>query len=402
MNRFPSIKRYSRLSGQGNDHNDAFTHQSWLSSSAPQTTDQHGYEMHDRKVPAKSIASTFVEELPSLSQPKYTPVDNYTDGELPKGLEEDHIGAGKVNTGYNPLFTRRWVLLCFALLWLLIIASLQILYSVSQSQNGIATTDSSLRYLWTYGPTAFLVIITVVWRQVDYAAKYVQPWACLAGGPLSAQKTLLLDYITPFQVVAFWKALRLRHATVAATILVFVLIKALTVISTGLLTLEVIQFENRPQTMHATTVFDGSRGLPLDSIDSRAAVGLYGAKTYSMQLPYGTTENYAFQLFEPSIAPPKDTYAFNATVDVFVADGWECETGELTYENATDHNDVGDGKQYSQEPVAVLRSYQHGFSNVCRDWSMGEYTCHVLLEHDRQTARLRDSQWPSGRPRVVL
>jgi len=58
-----------------------------------------------------------------------------------------------------------------------------------------------------------------IWLTLGLAAKRNQLWAELAKGPLPTSQTLLLDYITSFQVVAFWRAVRLRHVNVASTIL---------------------------------------------------------------------------------------------------------------------------------------------------------------------------------------
>jgi len=71
-----------------------------------------------------------------------------------------------------------------------------------------------------------------------------------------------------------------------------------------------------------------------------------------MLLPNGTTEMYPFQLFEPVADLPKDRYAYSTSVDVFVADGWECETRLLTYQKTWDHSDVGDGFGFENTPVA--------------------------------------------------
>lgn len=85
--------------------------------------------------------------------------------------------AGEMNTGYDPLYIRRWVLLCFAVLWTMVIISLQVTYTISEARKGLTSPRDSLRYLWTYGPTALLVVVTVLWRQVDYVVKHLQPWA---------------------------------------------------------------------------------------------------------------------------------------------------------------------------------------------------------------------------------
>lgn len=322
---FPGLRRYAPLPDKSAVHD--------------KNTQYNGYELDVRDPPMRSSGLILDDGEHERMSKKHNIV---TSSELSRDVQYLSHGSGKIDTGYNPLFTRKWILICFAILWLLIFVSLQIIYSVSQGQNGLATTTLSLRYVWTYGPTAVLVAVTVLWRQVDYAAKYIQPWAELAKGPLPADKTLLLDYITEFQVVALWKAVRRRHGTIASTIVIFTLIKVLTVISTGLFNLEPTWFGGVPQSMQVSTVFDSSAGLPLDEIDSRAAVALYGHDKYGMLLPNGTNENYAFQLFQPSSQITGAINSYNASVDVFMADGWVCETGTLTSEVSFDHDGDGD------------------------------------------------------------
>ena len=86
---------------------------------------------------------------------------------------DDQPDSGKPirnrRTSWNPPFLRKRTLGTFALLFAAIAAALQILHSVSQKNQGIANSDDSKRYLWTYGPTAILVLVTSLWRQVDYA-----------------------------------------------------------------------------------------------------------------------------------------------------------------------------------------------------------------------------------------
>lgn len=329
MKAFPGSQRYAPLTD---------------TSSSNRTQELAEYELQDRKIPTTSSVSILKEDEDEYHQSRDEPSKQYSvvaSSELPDETFTPQAHVEKVDTGFNPLFTRKWVLLCFAVLWILIIISVQAVYTVSEKNRGLASPDIQLRLLWTYGPTAFLVVVTVLWRQVDYAAKYIQPWAALAKGPLPAKQTLLLDYITDFQVVALWRSVRLRHITVASTITIFVLIKALTVVSTALFTLEYKAFKGVSQPMQVSTIFDSSAGLPLDNIDSRAAIELHGHYKYNMSLPNGTNEQIAYQLFEPTSTPTvaeNRDYAFNASVDVFRADGWDCETGVLTSELSYNDN----------------------------------------------------------------
>lgn len=53
---------------------------------------------------------------------------------------------------WKPLMLRRWVLFIFAVLFLFIIASLEIILKVSTDRHGFGPTESNLYYVWTYGP----------------------------------------------------------------------------------------------------------------------------------------------------------------------------------------------------------------------------------------------------------
>jgi hypothetical protein len=100
--------------------------------------------------------------------------------------------------------------------------------------------------------------VAVFWRQVDYRAKEIMPWAGMAQGPTHPEKSLLLDYVSPMQVVSLWCAAKHRHWVIIWTISVFISIKVLTIISTGLLVLESPMIQANPTTLVANTTFDAA------------------------------------------------------------------------------------------------------------------------------------------------
>jgi hypothetical protein len=55
---------------------------------------------------------------------------------------------------WRPLMLRRWVLITFAIIFSLLLMSLEIILKVSMKSNGFRATGSKLYYVWTYGPTA--------------------------------------------------------------------------------------------------------------------------------------------------------------------------------------------------------------------------------------------------------
>ncbi|KIW90124.1 uncharacterized protein Z519_09555 [Cladophialophora bantiana CBS 173.52] len=241
----------------------------------------------------------------------------------------------RTNTRWDPLFLRRWILIAFALFSAAVIAALQVVYTVSQNNHGIATSSDSDHYLWTYGPTAVFVVVTVLWRQVDYAAKSIQPWAEMAKGPQRAEHSLLLDYVTPLQVSSFWKSVRRGHFAVSSSIVVFLLIKVITVLSTGMFSLQSVRKNGVPTSMAINNTFDGTRFHDAESVDSRAAYVAYGHKAYNISLPVGTTDQYAVQSFYPGDGFVNGSLTYSAAVDVFNAN-LSCESGVLKHTTAFD------------------------------------------------------------------
>lgn len=137
---------------------------------------------------------------------------------------------------WHPLWLRKSVLSVFMFLFLLMSAGLVVLWYFVNRYKGIPLTESTSHYIWTYGPTAILVVVVSLWRQVDYCCKMNQPWQELQEGPQSAARTVLLDYMWPLQINSFIAALKNRHFAVATSIFVFFMLKLIIVISTTLFT----------------------------------------------------------------------------------------------------------------------------------------------------------------------
>ncbi|KAI1609302.1 hypothetical protein EDD37DRAFT_653735 [Exophiala viscosa] len=252
--------------------------------------------------------------------------------------QPSHRPTGGLDTHWDPPFLRRWVLALFAVLFVAIIVGLQAIYSVSVRDQGIASSDDNKHYLWTYGPTAVFVIFTVLWRQVDYAAKSIQPWAEMAKGPQPVQDSLLLDYVTPLQLFSLWKSLRKGHVAVASSIAVFFLIKIITIVSTSTFELISIQRSGVATTMSFNTTFNGSSFNHAASVDARAVISVYGANQYNVSLPVGTSDTYAVQTFSPANGFINGSLTYTATVDVFSASLVNCTTGTINYTISRDRN----------------------------------------------------------------
>ncbi|KAK8134973.1 hypothetical protein PG984_006985 [Apiospora sp. TS-2023a] len=151
----------------------------------------------------------------------------------PIAHEADGPGPGDGRKARRPIWLRKWVVFAFLLVFVACIAALIFLHSFALQQDGLQLRWHDNHYLWTYGPTAILAVILSLWRRVDGIYRLNQPWWCLLAGPAPASESVLLDYTSPFIGVTLFRALRLRHYPVAASVSVFVLLKLIILASTA-------------------------------------------------------------------------------------------------------------------------------------------------------------------------
>lgn len=236
-------------------------------------------------------------------------------------------------------------LTAFGLLFIVALSALEILQYFSRKHDGIAQADAKDYYLWTYGPTAgifyvssidceallthFLVlsIIGALWSQVEYRMKQVKPWQVLRHGPSEATSSILLDYISPWNVISLFRSIKARHYTVALTILATLLIRLLIVFSTGLLLLQPIVVQDVPTRLVASDRFS-SDGFMTKSIDGTAVLTVSGAELLNLTLPNGTTRDYAYQSFSAPKALLAPILTMTGFVDTFTAD-LDCHPASL-------------------------------------------------------------------------
>lgn len=149
-----------------------------------------------------------------------------------------------------------------------------------------------------------LTIVAAFWGQVEYRVKQLQPWMNMARGPASGEDSVLLDYISPWNVTALLTSLRKRHHMVTLAILGSLLIKVLIIFSTSLFALRESTSQKSNVQMIATDRFDTSEVIYLQTgqtgkvVDDRPYMTTIGMNLFGSRLPPGTTDQYAFQSFD--------------------------------------------------------------------------------------------------------
>lgn len=159
------------------------------------------------------------------------------------------------------------------------------------------------------------------------------PWIELQKGPEPAEKTLLLDYISPLEILTTVKAFKNRHWLVLATQASFNLTKIVIIASTALFVLQPVDIMIKSVPIRILNQFNAS-GYNSRKIDFRPTYNAYWISKLGMAFPTGTTAEYAYQKFTPI---SNNATNVSAIVDTFSADfGCELATiGKVSREGKT-------------------------------------------------------------------
>ncbi|KAI1066779.1 hypothetical protein LB506_012078 [Fusarium annulatum] len=300
-------------------------------------------------------------------------------------------------TTQPPFWLRKSALLIFALVFAILAASLIALKCVSDSKDGFPLNFSSSEYSWTYGPTAVLIIVLSFWRRVDYYYKAAQPWRELQSGPVLGSRSLLLDYVSPFQLQSVYRAFKFRHYRVFATIISFFLLKSIILVSTTLFVVQHpshaepvdITYENTFDAASTWTSFHlspfnrvsqlflsytedewftGGSDKPIYAYVSRLRGDI--ARDYA----WNTKGGIVTQRFK-STAPSINLTSLTAPVDLFVP-VVTCEDATLTI-----------------DPPTVQGSYYRWNSSTCSTGKESNFICPDLRLSHKNTSMCGSQPW---------
>ena len=138
---------------------------------------------------------------------------------------------------WRPFYLRRTVLLGFISVFVSIAVAIESLLAVSNRDHGLATSTSSVHYLWTYGPTAFLTGLAALWARTEYQSQMITPWNRLSQKITPASHSLLLNYMFQSLPFALLNSLRKRDFIVSIARIVSIILKIVITLSTGLISL---------------------------------------------------------------------------------------------------------------------------------------------------------------------
>ncbi|KAJ9612869.1 hypothetical protein H2200_002810 [Cladophialophora chaetospira] len=263
----------------------------------------------------------------------------------------EHNTTSSPIKGWSPFWLGTSVLIAFSVLFLLLIIGLVLLYYFAKKNNGISTQISSNHYFWTYGPTAVLMLVTALWRQVDYTCRRLTPWEEFLHQQPDEKKSLLLDYISPFLLISLWRAIRFQHWSVVIGLSGFMLLKLITVFSTGLLVLSPTLLSHPDAEFQTSSIISAKSYCPSSSTTCNhtyptvdAVLEFWGLLNDRLQYPEGTSGSSLFELIDIPARTPEGA-VITTTVPGFYPT-WTCEQAVI-------HNNSGFPSLTGEESFAT-------------------------------------------------
>lgn len=164
-----------------------------------------------------------------------------------------------------------------------------------------------------------LSLVAAVWGQVEYRVLQAIPWSELKRRALPAERNLLMNYVSPWSVTTLFRSLSKGHFTVSLVVLGGIILKALIILSTGLIDLESKQITYETQ-FSITNQFNLSRyryQTPVNPADPRIALWAFVQGAGTVRYPAGATPEYAILSATPNALESGSNVTLSAELPVF-------------------------------------------------------------------------------------
>jgi hypothetical protein len=230
---------------------------------------------------------------------------------------------------WQPLYLRRVVLLSFAALFALIAVAIEVLHQQSEQHRGLATSRTGLHYLWTYGPTALLTLVASLWSRVEFQSKMICSWDRMLKGSDRASNTLLGDYPACILPTVICRSIIRRDWTVLLTALVSILVKVGIIISTGLITLSLVEMTtDSVQVELKQVIIDPDYVLDVQRGSNPSWEIMRGLTFGVIEAPGGISPEFAYQEIDTTGLDWNDSSRLQVTVDG-ASNSLQCETASI-------------------------------------------------------------------------
>lgn len=160
----------------------------------------------------------------------------------PKDIESSStttfVGSDK-ERWWKPTATNVWFILCMLILSLVLIAVLEVVQNVSDTNQGLAYVDdasAAYRYGVAYVPVLVMLGVSSMYNTYDFTTSVLAPFSRLRKSSAPASVSITASIVGKFQLHAFLMSFRSRHFAHCLTILAAFASSFLTIIAAGLYT----------------------------------------------------------------------------------------------------------------------------------------------------------------------
>ncbi|KAF2434530.1 hypothetical protein EJ08DRAFT_470203 [Tothia fuscella] len=230
--------------------------------------------------------------------------------------EPEKRAINHVNKLWTPWSLRLPTLIAFSVLFLIFFIILEVLAALSRREHGLGTV-SSIPPVWSYVPVVIFCIQAALWAQLEIRTKQLTPWNAMAKGPSPASQSILLDYLSPMNIMSFFRSLKKGHYAVALTIFGSILLKIMIISSAALIGPRSSSITQQNIPIGLETAFD-AKAIDVKSVTAQDA--LVGAAIRAgLMLQPGINGSWAFQTLK-SLNDSTGVQMVSAPVEAFFAD----------------------------------------------------------------------------------
>ena len=259
--------------------------------------------------------------------------------------------AGPTPPLWTPVWLKRWFLGLFAVVFAGFLIALVLLWHFDEQNDGFHVDEGMSHYAWAYTPTIIVVFVVAAWRMVDYHSKLAMPYDALQDGPIKPSESLLVDYMSNFQLASLLEAFKHSHFAVITSITGFILLKVVTVFATGLLVALPTQVAQKGASVQAkgfsAASLSQNSALTWSNSLAQPVYAYYGSMAQGMPLENGVTLNLAYSAMTvKSDDPIGDDAIISGEVDALVPT-MSCTTLNAQLESPRIVNDTNSANAFA-------------------------------------------------------
>jgi Protein of unknown function (DUF3433) len=198
-------------------------------------------------------------------------------------------------TAAAEITTRQWwrplpfsmpIMLLTTIAPVLLIAVVESTFQALNAHQGLGLIDAQerFRYLWTFLSALVLTGVTTLFNMLDFEFENILTYQALRRGAPSAESTIFTNFLSKTSVEAIWDGVRNKQPAVIATAISAIFAPLLTIIVSGLFTVEKVPTSQ----LGLVAQYDWFNGSSSLSINSEAQSIAELVSLYNMPFPQWT------------------------------------------------------------------------------------------------------------------